>query len=204
MRGECSFVQKVRNMENIGVAVGIIVNNQEKQKDGRPVMFDDGTGGGIRIPSMMVSKADGMILFNWLKNASKADYQSIVVMAEFVANQNNDNKVDAEFWYSSTSSRALDFIEDWEQFHKVLNEDPQLLNRVEFDPRFIFWKCDDCEREYEEKECFAGGKYCAIDNDPVMAGRDVILEDLRQKCLFKLTKESTDPLISIKQWFMYI
>jgi len=130
MRGECSFVQKVRNMENIGVAVGIIVNNQEKQKDGRPVMFDDGTGGGIRIPSMMVSKADGMILFNWLKNASKADYQSIVVMAEFVANQNNDNKVDAEFWYSSTSSRALDFIEDWEQFHKVLNEDPQLLNRV--------------------------------------------------------------------------
>lgn len=117
-------------MENIGVAVGIIVNNQEKQKDGRPVMFDDGTGGGIRIPSMMVSKADGMILFNWLKNASKADYQSIVVMAEFVANQNNDNKVDAEFWYSSTSSRALDFIEDWEQFHKVLNEDPQLLNRV--------------------------------------------------------------------------
>ena len=26
-RGECSFVQKVRNMENIGIAVGIVVDN---------------------------------------------------------------------------------------------------------------------------------------------------------------------------------
>lgn len=26
MRGECSFVHKVRNMENIGVAVGIIID----------------------------------------------------------------------------------------------------------------------------------------------------------------------------------
>lgn len=25
-RGECSFVQKVRNMENIGVAVGIVID----------------------------------------------------------------------------------------------------------------------------------------------------------------------------------
>jgi hypothetical protein len=26
-RGECSFVQKVRNMENIGVAVGIVIDD---------------------------------------------------------------------------------------------------------------------------------------------------------------------------------
>jgi len=28
MRGECSFVQKARNMENIGVAVSIVVDDQ--------------------------------------------------------------------------------------------------------------------------------------------------------------------------------
>ena len=27
-RGECSFVQKVRNMENLGVAVSIIIDNR--------------------------------------------------------------------------------------------------------------------------------------------------------------------------------
>jgi len=123
MRGECSFVQKVRNMENIGVALGIIVNDKEDNEDGRPLMFDDGTGGGIRIPSMMISKRDGMILIDWL--SKNKDYvESIVMMAEFLTNPKDDNRVDMELWYSSTSSRALDFIEDWENFHFSLLEDP--------------------------------------------------------------------------------
>ena len=29
-RGECSFVQKVRNMENIGVAVAIVIANLQR------------------------------------------------------------------------------------------------------------------------------------------------------------------------------
>lgn len=123
MRGECSFVQKVRNMENIGVALGIIVNDKEDNEDGRPLMFDDGTGGGIRIPSMMISRQDGMILIDWLSK-NKDAVESIVMMAEFLTNPKDDNRVDMELWYSSTSSRALDFIEDWENFHFSLLEDP--------------------------------------------------------------------------------
>lgn len=30
-RGQCSFVQKVRNMENIGVAVGIVIDEYAEQ-----------------------------------------------------------------------------------------------------------------------------------------------------------------------------
>ena len=52
-RGECSFVQKVRNMENIGVAVSIIIDNRAEMID-EILMSDDGTGGGIRIPSMLI------------------------------------------------------------------------------------------------------------------------------------------------------
>ena len=63
-RGECSFVQKVRNMENIGVAVSIIIDNQEEIID-EILMSDDGTGGGIRIPSMLIGKNDGNRLVNW-------------------------------------------------------------------------------------------------------------------------------------------
>lgn len=54
-RGECSFVQKVRNMENIGVAVGIIIDDKYENTDSI-AMSDDGTGGGIRIPSMLIGK----------------------------------------------------------------------------------------------------------------------------------------------------
>jgi hypothetical protein len=64
-RGECSFVQKVRNMENVGVAVGIIIDNRPEMID-EILMSDDGTGGGIRIPSMLIGTKDGDKLTNWL------------------------------------------------------------------------------------------------------------------------------------------
>lgn len=71
-RGDCSFVTKVRNMEKIGVAVGIVIDNSEE--DIRSiVMSDDGTGAGIRIPSMLISKEDGDKLLDFLKTASSEE-----------------------------------------------------------------------------------------------------------------------------------
>ena len=68
-RGECSFVQKVRNMENLGVAVSIIIDNRPEMID-EILMSDDGTGGGIRIPSMLIGTNDGDKLVNWFKDAT--------------------------------------------------------------------------------------------------------------------------------------
>jgi len=68
-RGQCSFVQKVRNMENIGVAVGIVIDDKAESIN-NVLMSDDGTGGGIRIPSMLISKPDGQIILNWLASAT--------------------------------------------------------------------------------------------------------------------------------------
>lgn len=68
-RGNCSFVTKVRNMEDAGVAVAIIVDNQEEGIDSI-IMSDDGTGAGIRIPGLLISKDDGEKLLHFLKTAS--------------------------------------------------------------------------------------------------------------------------------------
>jgi hypothetical protein len=57
-RGSCSFVTKVRNMQNLGAAVAIVVDNSDEDIN-EIVMSDDGTGAGIRIPSMLISKSDG-------------------------------------------------------------------------------------------------------------------------------------------------
>jgi len=65
-RGECTFVQKVRNMENIGVAVGIVIDDYNENIV-NVNMGDDSTGGGIRIPSMLISRTDGQKLLNWYK-----------------------------------------------------------------------------------------------------------------------------------------
>jgi PA domain len=68
-RGDCSFVKKVRNMENIGVAVGIIINDSDEDIN-NIVLSDDGTGGGLRIPSMLITKTDGKKLLDFIKRGS--------------------------------------------------------------------------------------------------------------------------------------
>ena len=72
-RGGCSFVTKVRNMEEIGTAVGIVIDNKEREDPDSIVMSDDGSGAGIRIPSMLISKKDGDKLLEFLKSASKEE-----------------------------------------------------------------------------------------------------------------------------------
>jgi hypothetical protein len=70
-RGGCSFVSKVRNMEDVGVAVGIVIDNDESENINNIVMSDDGTGAGIRIPSMLISKSDGDKLLDFMKTATE-------------------------------------------------------------------------------------------------------------------------------------
>lgn len=67
-RGGCSFVEKVRNMEDAGAAVGIVVDYTDENIE-TVVMSDDGTGNGIRIPSMLISKKDGKKLIDFIKTA---------------------------------------------------------------------------------------------------------------------------------------
>lgn len=56
-------------MENIGVAVAIIIDDFEEDIE-NVIMSDDGTGGGIRIPSMLIGRTDGKKLLDYLKRAS--------------------------------------------------------------------------------------------------------------------------------------
>ena len=109
-RGECSFVQKVRNMENIGVAVAIIIDNRPEMID-EILMSDDGTGGGIRIPSMLIGENDGKKLVDWYTKATPEERASLVLMSEFVMPVHEN--VDVDFWFTSSSDRAIDFLEDF-------------------------------------------------------------------------------------------
>ena len=170
-RGECSFVQKVRNMENIGVAVSIVVDNRAEMID-EILMSDDGTGGGIRIPSMLIGEKDGDKLIEWYKKASESEREQIIIMCEFVMPEHDI--VDLDFWFTSSSDRAIDFLED---FTKIDNNLGPLLN---FKPRYVFWECTNCDQTYLDNDCFGGGRYCAVESTNAnIKGRDIVLEDIR-------------------------
>jgi hypothetical protein len=110
-RGGCSFVKKVRNMQELGVSVGIIINDNDDDIL-NVLMSDDGTGGGIRIPSMLITKTDGQRLLNFMKRASDTELDTTAIMAEFMMNK-PDNRVEYDIWFTSSNDRALDFISDF-------------------------------------------------------------------------------------------
>ena len=97
-------------MENIGVAVAIIIDNRAEMID-EVLMSDDGTGGGIRIPSMLIGEKDGLKLIDWFESASDEDLDKIVMMSDFVLPEYQ--QVSYDFWFTSSSDRALSFLEDF-------------------------------------------------------------------------------------------
>lgn len=182
-------------------------------------MSDDGTGMGIRIPSLLISKADGKIIKDFLykyggtqymkkKDRDNGDRQdddeekeeedeptdkdnhnramieqaSLLVTFEM---PRPDNRVEYDIWYTSIDDRALDFISDFEKLDEMLGE------HVLMTPHFVSTSCTDCHQTFKETECYGNGKYCAIMHDKIkLEGKEILHEDLRQKCIYELTYES--------------
>ena len=141
-------------------------------------MSDDGTGGGIRIPSMLLGKTDGANLIDFLKTASDEELKTIAIMAEFIM-EKPDNRVEYDIWFTSSNDRALDFIQDFAA------QDNKFGEQVLMTPHYVFWKCTECEQEYLDNDCYGGGKYCAVEaSNDKQKGREIIMEDLREKCLY--------------------
>lgn len=65
-RGSCTFVEKVRNAERAGASLLVVVDSK-KENITNVIMGDDGTGTGIRIPSMLIGKSDGELLIEFAK-----------------------------------------------------------------------------------------------------------------------------------------
>jgi hypothetical protein len=66
-RGDCYFVTKVRNAEQFGATAVIVVNNRENQDAAKMSMADNGSGRGIKIPSLFISLEDGKVLKDYFE-----------------------------------------------------------------------------------------------------------------------------------------
>ena len=143
-------------MENIGVAVAIIIDNKAENVDGI-IMKDDGTGNAIRIPSMLISKKDGEELLELMRSSTDEELEQVAVIADFVMNKATD-KVQFDFIYTSSSDKALDFLSDFADI------DTHFGDILEMTPHFVLWKCPNCDDSVLSKDCYGGGKYCAYES----------------------------------------
>lgn len=77
-------------------------------------MGDDGTGTGIRIPSMLIGKDDGDILREFAKKKIGA-----TLSAEFAVKALME-RVEMELWFSSNNKDALNFIKEFDEYASQL------------------------------------------------------------------------------------
>jgi hypothetical protein len=80
-------------------------------------------------------------------------------LAEFLLDVREDNKVDVQFWYTSSDDKSLDLLMGM----KDLFED--IFLNIDFIARPVSWACPHCDSEFKEKNCIADGKYCAMQHE---------------------------------------
>lgn len=98
-------------MEKAGASLAVIIDDNNKEDIKNVIMSDDGTGTGIRIPSMIISKKDGDKLIRFMRVNEELGKKAALT-AEFVM-ENPDNTVEWSLWYTSISDKALDFIRNF-------------------------------------------------------------------------------------------
>lgn len=191
-RGNCTFVQKVRDAENIAANAVIIVNTD----DTLVTMADDGSGRNIGIPSVLISKSEGDRLEAAVSDGTK-------IMVELSWNMPHpDNHVEWEFWTSSGDINSATFLEEFREPSLALG------NSVTFQPNYgiidgAWYTCDkpglSCKRQ-----CSNSGRYCAEDPDHDLKhgvdGIDVVQENLRQICIYQHANSTSNPQL----WWDYV
>jgi hypothetical protein len=83
-RGNCTFVTKSRNVQNLGGSMALIINNREDESIDNVLMMDDGTGSDIYIPTIIISKKDGEKIKKFMiENKNNTNMHDIMMTIEF-------------------------------------------------------------------------------------------------------------------------
>jgi hypothetical protein len=180
LRGKCSFTKKVNVAYSKGAHAVIIVDKQDSQYNSSTIssviVADDGFGGDIHIPSILVAKEDGVKLI-------RAVRQSPAVIVELAWSAPTDHVVTVDVWMSSASGRSMRFMNDFAESRRALNE---VMN---FRPHYHVFSLPAQEARHSGL-CFDDdGLFCAEDPDGVggVTGKDVLEEDVRQLCIHENT-----------------
>lgn len=148
-------------------------------------MGDDGTGAGIRIPALLISKTDGNKIKNWMLHATAEERDKVQLQADFLIEYKDNDEVSLELWYTASDDTSLDFIRNIAPFIEPL------IQHVDFQPRFVTHACPKCDADYKRENCLSDGRYCAMRHESSLdiSGRDILLENLRQHCIYMLSNQ---------------
>ena len=195
-RGGCSFVHKARNAQKAGYSMILIVNNLQTNIK-NVIMSDDGSGSDIHIPIAMISLDDGTKLINYLQS-NKPPNNKIIVEINFLKTKEEYKNIEVKFFFSSSELKA------YELFNSLTQYIHQFSNQVNFVPIYVVHRAPiyDEDNPIRVVNCVSKGKYCYFPKETTITkdGQAIIKEDLRQKCLYDITKKSDN----LNAFFNYV
>ena len=207
---DCYFTLKAWNAQKGGAAAILVADNRieplitmDTPEEGNGAKDDDYIE-KINIPSALISKSLG----DNIKQALSSGAMVNVNLDWREALPHPDERVEYEFWTSSNDECGPK-CESEINFVKSFKGAAQLLEQkgfTKFTPHYITWYCPEAFLLSQQckSQCINNGRYCAPDPELDFKrgynGRDVVIQNLRQACFFKVANESRKPW----QWWDYV
>lgn len=208
-RGECYFAKKAWNAQQAGAAAILVVDSIDEPlitMDSPELSSDaDGFIDKIEIPSVLIKRTFG----DSLKDALKNNDNEVVIKLDWSESMPNpDARVEYELWTNSNDECGvrcddqMKFIKDFKGHAQILEKGGYTL----FIPHYITWYCPEAFLLSSQckSQCINRGRYCAPDPEQDFGegyeGKDVVLENLRQLCVHKVSKEENRSWV----WWDYV
>ena len=108
-KGSCSITQKVRNIEEAGGHVAIIINDKDENVE-EMFLADDGHEGDISIPAILISQTDGDKIIKYYERFkdNKEEIKKIRFEIKFDI-ENKNNVVNFDIWYTPDIEKVYTF-----------------------------------------------------------------------------------------------
>lgn len=187
-RGNCSFVTKVRNVQEAGGHLALIVNNDPTERIEDIFMADDGRGRDLVIPGVMITYQEGEILKDYYKkNKDNQEVLDSIRLEIDFEMENRTNIVKLDFFVDSGNKKYYKVISDL-YTHLI-----ELKEFIDLNVYYISHPSYNNENGIlrDVSNCYGAGKQC---HNPgfVNDGRRVLDEDIMQKCILNHSKEKND------------
>ncbi|XP_010426913.1 PREDICTED: vacuolar-sorting receptor 1 [Camelina sativa] len=207
-RGDCYFALKAWIAQQAGAAAILVADSKaeplitmdtpEEEKSDADYLQN------ITIPSALITKSLGDSIKSALSGGDMVNMK--LDWTESVPHP--DERVEYELWTNSNDEcgkkcdTQIDFLKNFKGAAQILEKG----GHTQFTPHYITWYCPEAFTLSKQckSQCINHGRYCAPDPEQDFTkgydGKDVVVQNLRQACVYRVVNETGKPWI----WWDYV